>query len=317
MSLTIADLLASPDHYLQRFDGAQAVFVPMDRAAYHRSIFLDARIAPAAAREMRVPVAMLGTPPPMPPVAWIFHVAHCGSTLLARALDDMAGGLVLREPQALRQAALAGDPARLSLAAAMAARRYRADAPTLVKANVPVNFVLPELARMQPDARAILLFLPLRDYVLAILRSDNHRAWLRRVTEDLAARLGDLSGKSDARRAAALWGAQMRLFAGALRAMPQARSLEAERFFAEPATVLRAAARHLAMPFVPEALDAVAAGPLFSTYSKNPAVAFDNDARLERRAALERALAGEVAEAEDRAGGVGDEVRAVMAAALV
>ncbi len=53
MSLTIADLLASPDHYLQRFDRAQAVFVPMDRAAYHRSIFLDARIAPAMSSSAR------------------------------------------------------------------------------------------------------------------------------------------------------------------------------------------------------------------------------------------------------------------------
>jgi len=47
MSLTIDDLFASPDHYLHSFEGDAAVFVPMDRAAYHRSIFLDGRISPA------------------------------------------------------------------------------------------------------------------------------------------------------------------------------------------------------------------------------------------------------------------------------
>ena len=44
MSLTLADLFASPDHYLHSIDGDAAVFVPMDRAAYGRSIFLDGRI---------------------------------------------------------------------------------------------------------------------------------------------------------------------------------------------------------------------------------------------------------------------------------
>lgn len=301
MSLTIAGLLASPHHYLHRFDADQAVFVPMDRAAYHRSIFLDARIMPAAPQEMRVPVTMLRDAPAAPSTAWIFHVAHCGSTLLARGLDDLAGGLVLREPQALRQAALAGDADRLRLAAAIVGRRYRADAPTLVKANVPVNFALDELARIDPAARAVLLYLPLRDYVLAILRSDNHRAWLRRVTDDLARHLGDLSGRSDAYRAAMLWQAQMARFAAAA-ALPGARSLEAERFFAAPAATLDAAARHLGLPIAAATLAATAAGPLFATYSKNPDVAFDNAARLERRAGLEVTLAAEIAEAMACAG---------------
>lgn len=305
MSLTIAGLLASPDHYLHRFDGDQAVFVPMDRAAYHRSIFLDGRISPAAPREMRVPIAMLrDAPAPTSGTAWIFHVAHCGSTLLARGLDDLAGGLVLREPQALRQAALAGDTERLRLAVAVAARRYRADAPTLVKANVPVNFALDALLPLDPEARAILLYATLRDYVLAILRSDNHRAWLRRVTDDLSRHVGDMAGRSDAYRAAVLWRAQIERFATTARLLPGARSLDAERFFAAPAATLHAAARHLGLAIADATLDATAAGPLFATYSKNPGVAFDNAARLDRRAALEPLLAAEIAEAEEAAGDV-------------
>lgn len=37
---------------------------------------------------------------------WIFQMAHCGSTLLARALDDPGASLVLREPLSLRQTAV-------------------------------------------------------------------------------------------------------------------------------------------------------------------------------------------------------------------
>lgn len=307
MALTLDDLFASPDHYLHSFEGDAALFVQMDRAAYHRSIFLDGRIAPAAEGSMRLPVKALarGRHAPLR-IGWIFHVAHCGSTLLARALDDPSANLVLREPLALRQLALAPDPQRLAIVATMLGKRYRAQQPTIVKANVPVNFLLPALAALNPQAPAILLHCGLRDYLLAILRSDDHRAWLRRVTTQLAPHLGDLSAAPDAERAAALWLAQMHAFKRALAAMPNARTLDAERFFAAPAPVVKAAARALGVALADGAIDAIVTGPLFATYSKNPDVAFDNAARLARRVALETQLAGEIAHAEawiDRAGG--------------
>src|SRR5215468_6344370 len=299
MSLMFDDLFGSPDHYLHSFDGQAALFVPMDRAAYHRSIFLDRRISPAAGKPMTLPVAALvGETRPAAPTSWIFHMAHCGSTLLARALDDPEASLVLREPLALRQTALVPDAWRLALVLAMLGKRYRGDAPTLVKANVPVNFLLPQLAAADGGAQAILLYLPLRAYLLAILRSDTHRNWVRNVTGQLAAHLGDLSALSDAERAAALWLAQVDTFARAVACMPNARVLDAEAFFAEPAAVLKAAARHLRVPIGDAALEGTAAGPLFATHSKNPSRAFDNATRVARNAKLERAIAAELDAAE-------------------
>ena len=298
MALTLDDLYRSPDHYLHAFDGDAAVFVPMDRAAYRRSIFLDGRIEPAALQQMRLPLVQLaGAVPGALPTAFIFHIAHCGSTLLARALDEAGSGLVLREPLALRQAAVQRHPTLLAIAAVMAGKRYDPDARTLVKANVPVNFVLPELTRLVPGARALLLHLPLRDYLLAILRSDNHRAWLRNVTGTHAPALGDLSGASDARRAAVLWLAQMRAFAQVLDLWPGTATLDAELFFARPREVLGAAAARLDLKIDAATLDATVAGPLFATYSKDPKQRFDNAARLERRATIERSIASELDEA--------------------
>lgn len=296
MSLTLDDLFKSPDHYLQSIEGDAAIFVPMDRAAYHRSIFLDHRISPAANRSMKVPLAALAGAAPRPAATgWIFHVAHCGSTLLARALDDPSLNLVLREPLALRQQAFERDPKRLPLTAALLSKRYRADLPTIVKANVPVNFLLPELAALDPRAQAIFLYSAIDDYLLAILRSENHRGWLRRVTAQLAAYLGDHSGLSDAERCAALWLGQMQAFASALALMPNARALNAEAFFAAPGSVLQATATHLGVPMSEAMVDAAVSGPLFATYSKNPELPFDNRARLARRAELEAPLAPELA----------------------
>ncbi|MEO7692065.1 MAG: hypothetical protein ABIS51_22460 [Sphingomonas sp.] len=321
MSLTLDELFASPDHYLHSFDGDSAIFMPMDRAAYHQSIFLDGRIIPAADQTMALPVAALTGQRRAPaPTAWIFHMAHCGSTLLARALDDPAASLVLREPMALRQTALRPDTDRLALVLAMVGKRYRAVAPTLVKANVPVNFLLPRLTQADAGARAILLYLPLRAYLLAILRSDNHRTWLRNVTRQLAAHLGDLSSLADGERAAALWLAQIQAFTRALETMPNARALDAETFFTDPLAVLKPAARHFGLPIEDPVLEATVGGPLFTTYSKNPALAFDNAARIARRAEVERTIAPELAAAESwvsRHAAQSSPEAALVAAALI
>jgi hypothetical protein len=299
MTLTLDQLFGSPDHYLHSFDGGEAVFVPMDRAAYARSIFLDRRISPAGNGALRVPQSALAQAPVAQPTGWIFHVAHCGSTLLARALDELSDDLVLREPFALRQLALLPDPGDLlGQTLALLSRRYPGAGPTLIKANVPVNFLLDRIVVSDPAAAAVFLHCSLRDYLLAILRSDTHRAWLRAVTSQLAPYLGDLSALADAELGAALWLAQHRRFAAALELMPNARSLDAEVFFAEPSRVLAATAGLLGREIDSAAIAALVAGPLFGSYSKNPAQAFDNATRLARRAAVAAEIAAELDVAE-------------------
>jgi hypothetical protein len=303
MDLTIERLFASPDHYLFAFEGDLAVFRTMDRGAYHRSIFLDQRIAAVDHAEVRVPVEALtefrdSHGIAAPTTAWIFHVAHCGSTLLARALDRPQGNLVLREPRPLRQLGLTRGPAgdawraRLRLAAVLAGRRYRPDAATIVKANVPVNFILSDLLEIDPSAPAILLYFPLRAYLLAVLRSPAHRQWVVNITTQLEPVLSeDLAGLDVAERAAALWLAQMRAYAEALARYPGTRSLHADELLDAPRPALASAAAHFGIEMD---VDAIVAGELFATYSKSPGLAFDNDARLSLRAESARALGPEI-----------------------
>ncbi|HVQ08592.1 MAG TPA: hypothetical protein VMS43_09170 [Allosphingosinicella sp.] len=306
MDLTIERLFASPDHYLFAFEGDQAIFRTMDRDAYHRSIFLDRRIAAVNEAEVRVPVEALTAfrdshAIVAPRTAWIFHVAHCGSTLLARALDRPEHNLVLREPRPLRQLGLTRDPAgnawraRLRLAAAMAGRRYRPDAATIVKANVPVNFILADLLALDPPAPAILLYFPLRAYLLAVLRSPGHRQWVVNVTTQLEPVLSEeLAGLDVAERAAALWLTQMRIYAEALARYPGTRSLHADALLDMPRPALAAAAAHFGVGLAAAERDAIVAGELFATYSKSPGLAFDNDARLSLRAENARMLGPEI-----------------------
>lgn len=309
MDLSIGELFANPDHYLYLFDGDQAVFRSMDRDAYRRSIFLDNRIAAAGPGAMRIPIAPLvehvHRDVRAPGIGWIFHVAHCGSTLLARGLDG-EGGLVLREPLPLRQLAVeaanafpgadapAGWRDGLRLSCAMMRRRYEPDTPVLVKANVPVNFILPEIMTLEPGAKGVLLHFGWRDYLAAILRSPEHRAWLRSVTGELApaieAETGPIAELDDAELAAALWLAQMRIYARALVQWDGLRSLDAERLFAAPRDIIAAAAEHIGI----DPADDGALAALAGSYSKGQGLAFDNRARLARREANRAALDGEI-----------------------
>ena len=77
--------------------------------------------------------------------------------------------------------------------------------------------------------------------------------------------------------------------------MPNSHSLDAETLFTAPAPVLAAATALFGQPASPAEIHAITTGPLFTTYSKNPALAFDNATRAAREAELAKTLAPELA----------------------
>ena len=331
--MNLQSLLGSPDQYLQSFDQTDAVLFEMDRDAYARSIFLDRRITAKNMNYRRTPVpellAGVDAAPETAPISYIFHIAHCGSTLLARALDLKEQNLVLREPYILRQlgvdAANSGGAdfeRKVRLARVLLGRRYTQSEPVIVKANVPVNFMIASLMDPQVQQPAIFLHYGLEDYLLAILRSPMHRNWVQHVSNELAPGIEKLTGprngaESEPIAAARLWLTQMLQFEAALAAYPQARSLSAEALFETPKPVLAAAFELFGQPQSAETIEAIVASDLFSRYSKDPRHQFDNAQRIERREKLKVELAAELqagrAWVRARAGGL----RARLAKPLV
>lgn len=289
----------------------------MDRDAFHASIFLDHRIVRAGAEEVRVPAADLPQPRSLPQLGWILHMAHGGSTLLARALDALGDNLVLREPFALRQLALEAADTRLPALLGLFAQREPGAGLTIVKANVPVNTLLPRLVTGDSVGPAVLLWSALEDYLPAILRSEGHRGWVRTITTELADHLPDLGAATDAVRAAALWLMQARRFLGTLDNAPAARTLESGRFLAEPGAALAAVAPMFGIAASPDRIAALVAGPLFATYSKNPAHAFDNRSRIVREEAVRAGMRDELEAARrwvDRTGSDAEDLAARLRA---
>ncbi len=305
--MNLQSILSSPDLYIQSFDRDEAIVFEMDQSAYQRSIFLDRRIAAKNMEHKRVRRSdvLAATKDAAPgPINYIFHIAHCGSTLLARALELPGQNLVLREPYTLRQLgaeAASGieDEATVRMMRVLLGRRYNLSGPVIVKANVPVNFMIPSLMRPQAERAAIFLHYALEDYLLAILRSQMHRDWVLHVSNELKPGIEKLTGalaadESVAVSAARLWLAQILQFDRALAEFPNAKSLSAEDLFETPKAVLEAAFALFGQPQSEATIDAIVSSDLFTRYSKDPRHKFDNAQRVARRAKLKEDLASEL-----------------------
>ncbi len=316
--MNIDRLFECPDYFLVAFDGDEAIFLEMDRAAYNRTVFCDQRILPKSQARIRVPWSALlercsaisnGAAAP----GIILHMAHCGSTLLARAMDIVGETVVYREPYALRQLGVEAGGSyfgslppsewadRLNIVMALLSRSYRRSELAITKANVPVNFMLPGLCKSTPSARMIALHFQLEDYVLAILRPPGRKKWLANVSVQLRRGIDALTPPAatgdDGQAVARLWLAQMRLFGDLLDSNENALSLDANSLFADPGVVIKRAFEQFDHPLTDAQVEAVTASELFSRYSKDSSIAFSNATRLRRRDEARVALANELSSA--------------------
>lgn len=322
-SLDLRELFRNPDFFFWQFDNSQAVFARMTRGTYHDSIFCDRRIVPAHQELATIDLGHLlrahgGLDLEPPQLCYIFHVAHCGSTLLARALDIKEKNLVCREPVPLRQLALESVAtghedtpptqwsARLRLTLSLLGRRYDNSGPVIVKANVPVNFVIPQLMRTSPMTRAVLLYSTLDNYLLAVLKSPDHQQWVQLVFEQLnpaISRLtgierGELSRLEPAEMAACLWAVQMIIFAAVSREFRNTRSLDSEALFTTPLEVLSNCFGFFGQQVEDSRISRIVSGDLFRNYAKSREPRGYDQARwLRERAVTRQSLNREIGNA--------------------
>ena len=318
MTIDLDRLFADPTLMFYGFEGDHVRFTTMDRQSYADSIFCDRRIAIAAPQIYRIPLALMNRELAergfvAPRLNFIHHVAQCGSTLLARALDVADRSLVVREPFHLRQVAVHGgagfDPsfassdwrALLGLSLTMLGKRFDPALPVVVKGNVPISMIADAIADADPGQAGILLYFPLDDYCAAVLRTAEHRAWVEAVTTELRLSedplVGDLDGADTAEKAGALWLSLIARYDRLLSANAALRSLDANCLFDAPAATITAAADHFAIPLGIAVVEAMVAGPLFSTYAKSPDRPYDPALRVERNLAAKRDHAADLASA--------------------
>jgi hypothetical protein len=323
-SAVLARFPADPSWHLHQLDWERerALLVQLDRAAVRQAAFLDERVvspgtpgfwAPLAAVQARAAQAPRAVPHA------IFHIGHCGSTLLARQLEQWSGVLSLREPLILRTLSDwqhdLNDVASARLTApawtqwfsdclALLARPHAGDAHVIVKATSSGNgLIAPWLAR-DGNARAVLLWIPLDEYLATILKSPDARADLRRFAPArqrvLREALGDaapvLGEQSTATIIAFGWLAEMWRFNTLAAAHPIVLQLvEFGALLRDGAAALADVAAHVGLDRHDRtALDAALAPAVHGRYAKATDHAYDVEARAADLAESRRRFGTEI-----------------------
>jgi hypothetical protein len=261
------------------------------------------------AREAAEPAGRLG---------YIFHVGHCGSTLLSRLLAFRPGDTALREPQILRVlaeascdiaepwAALSEDMIHQLLDGLVRSwARPRGEASrVIVKATSLASGLGPDLLELTPQARAIALHMKLEPYLAALLAPETPSVDLSRGARvrfgRLKALLGDpgwrLHQLSLGELAAASWLCEASAMADLAATHPDAvHALDFDDFLAAPGPHVLQAANHMGLGWTEPDAHAALASPIMQRYSKAPEHQYGPDLRRQVLDDSRRRNAGEIA----------------------
>ena len=262
----LADIRGSALWHLYDLDHEQGHFDlrRVEESDYRAASFLDQRIESQCPEAYRYEIRHFGSLFPEATTDsaahFIFHLGHCGSTLLSRALATGERVLPVREPLPLRTLADRIDEHPQDLLTVLRAlnRRFHSGQRSLVKATSTCNRLIEPILHTQPESKAVLMYVRLESYLAGML---GKQAEPRDLVGHLPARLRDwnlISGAaplkpetvshSQARLAVLAWITSQHLMLSAAAARPgQCLLLDFEEFLSDPHTVLETVAGFLGL----------------------------------------------------------------------
>jgi hypothetical protein len=337
LSAKLGTIAHSPELFLRDLAPLEdaAVLSPMSEASYRASSFLDNRLVRDGDRDLGLRIPALqklldAQGARRRTIHWLFHVGHCGSTLLSRLLGEIDGLFALREPAVVMRLTRSGrrleEPgfpisaerwtALKDLALVMLGRTWRDADTALVKATSDAVNLAPTLLAFTGRERALLLYVDLETFLATMLRDHTRRelklfarefriADFCRLAPGAPARVEDYP---DGRLAALAWLLHARRMAALMddpALAPRTLSLSFDDFLAAPAGWLAAMTDFLGRPHAPEAIAALATGEIASVYAKEPAQRYDAARRAAALAAVRSAHGPEIEDALAWAADVG------------
>lgn len=312
---SIAAAVGDASWLAHRYDpGHDAIhLLPVPRAEHRKATFLTDECLPAGLEPLVLRRKdAIADAPPTAPIHFLFHSAYCCSTLLARAADRPGWAMALKEPVILndiigwrRRGGTGPDMASvLDDVLTLLARPFAPGEAVVVKPSTAINALAPAILTLRPEARAILLYAPLKTYLGSIAKKGiDGRLWVRTLLmgmlDDRLVDLGfsprDHLGQTDLQIAAIGWLAHQKLFADLVARFGPARvrTLDSATLMAHPAAALSAMAALFGRPLDGTAIGEIAAGPAFRTHSKLGS-AFDAEDRAAEHLAAANLHADEI-----------------------
>lgn len=289
--------------------GSRLLLALMDEAVYRSATFLDQRLnLDGRIQAIWAPLPQLTADAQaggrrQAPAAFLFHIGHCGSTLLTRLLGDDPRLLPLREPLSLRGLAeserligadgapldRAGWDALRELLLILLTRSYRQDQRAFIKPSSNCNNLIAPVLASQSGHKAIFLYLNLQSYLANLLRPQSRNA-LYVFADDRAADLKRFlpgrdirfEGLTPARLGALNWTASMAQLVhvqGDAGFAPRVQAVEFEDFLKSPAETLLGLSRFIGAPLEPDQVERTLASGHMGRYAKDLRFAYTPEVR--------------------------------------
>jgi hypothetical protein len=309
-------ILSSPEFYPLKIDFQKRVmqFVRMSRDSYQKSVFLDNRTKHLGVDTYEVRIDDLlfgfaGLPRANRTVHYIFHTTFCCSTLLARYFELLESCHVLKEPGLLTQLALVPNRSTsawkdaFEIGIRLLTRTFEPNEYVFIKPHEPVNS-LGEIILGQDNLSTItFLSTPLRPFLLAVLKDQERRNWIRRrvigaaptVSASSALASIDPGNLNDAQSASYLWLVNkylsQRLASGSngSRVILIDGGLVAD----SPGEAIRRVATTCGLPLEEQTLRWMVSHPSMQRYSKDISRPYNADSRRDELQELETRLGTE------------------------
>ena len=287
--------LESPCWLPHRLDilGDRMLVAEVDEQICHRATFLEGEsFKPKSLHEVQGLWSAVEAHRPLEtPSIGIFHVGHCGSTLLSRALQDIADVTALREPAIFRMAAgfvrdrnsplALMSPERCdSLLATLfdwLSRRYEPTRPSVVKATSDCCNIATHWLEHHQHNRMVALTMKAESFLATMLRSTireeetrgfavSRLADYHRLVGSSQLRLSDLDSSS---LTALSWiTTTAQLIAATEQYASRTQLIDFEDWLGSPVVSSQAIAEHLELAVQRDKVDPVITG-LLSRYSKD------------------------------------------------
>ena len=269
----------------------------------HAANFLDQRILTPSTKANWVSWQVVAdifnqTPESDSPPGFIFHVGHCGSTLVSRLLTFAEDTQSLREPVPLR--ILAQDSAninegrsfldpeavleRLGVLIKMWGRGARH---TVIKATSICTDLLPQISLLRPDTRFVFMYNRLETQIATLLAGQNAITDLKGMARFRIQRVQQITGLdlhlsrlSLGKLAALSWLSETTSITRSLENDAQnIELLEFEALLTDPTTVLRRLMNHLNINTCNATVEKAVLSPVLQSYSKAPEHPYNAETR--------------------------------------
>lgn len=313
--------LDSPRWLPHRLDilGDRMLVAEVDEAICHQATFLEGEtFKPKALHEVQDLWSVVEEHvPAATPSLGIFHVGHCGSTLLSRAIQEIATVTALREPAIFRMAAgffrdrtsalALMSPERCDALVATIfdwlSRRFEPTRPTVVKATSDCCNVAMKWLDHHRENRMVALTMKAESFLVTMLRSTireeetrgfavSRLADFHRLTGDDQLRLGDLDAAS---LAALSWvSTTAQLIASVDQHVSRSQLIDFEQWLRSPVPMTQSVAEHMGLTVKQDEVEAVL-NRLLSRYSKDGSMQYGVAQRNEELDHFRKAKADQIA----------------------